>query len=116
MALTFIESFSLLLLYKKNLLRPWNFQSSIRNRATFLPRTHFLAYSEENQPGQAIQELTITRVFVSGQATTRRMFHSAVRYLPFPRKHRASSRVSIRIRSLASVAVPTFLSSKLIKI
>lgn len=38
---------------------------------------------EQNQPGQTIQELTITRVFASGQATTHRMFHSTVRYLPF---------------------------------
>jgi len=56
----------------------------------------FPPYTEQNQPGLAIQELTITRVFASGQATTRRMFHFTVRYLPFQKTLSISIHVHLR--------------------
>lgn len=58
--------------------------------------------TEQNQPGQAIQELTITRVFASGQATTRRMFHSTVRYLPFQKTPSTSTCVYSYLRGFLS--------------
>lgn len=57
---------------------------------------------EQNQPDQAIQELTITRVFASGQATTRRMFHSTVRYLPFQKTPNTSTCIHSYFRDLTT--------------
>jgi len=84
-----------------------NLDREIFSRASETARRFFLVcissiYTEQNQPDLAVQELTITRVFASGQATTRRMFHFTVRYLPFQKT--LSISIHVHLRSLISAA------------